>query len=305
MSFTITDYANKEYIGYSASMMPFVEFRMFKKKIKGLNFNVSLGVSYFTKSYAGTIFSLNFNPNALIGSQNNWLFIGGTFTTIQDVGPSSSTNISNITFAYYQSFVTFNGWSQVTYASPQIGFGSGTVKAITYIGTDFYIGGILTSVGPDALNINNIVKYEYNAGWKPLFNSAANNIGLNGTVNALASNGTYLYIGGEFTATSGATPTLNYIAVYNPSNEQWSQIIYTISGDIGLNLNGFVNSLYYSSTDSNVYIGGVFTSSGTTNALQLSRVAKINSATFPIPTEPKSENFIWLPAMTRFLLAFI
>lgn len=32
MSFAITDYANKEYIGYSASMMPFIEFGMFKKK---------------------------------------------------------------------------------------------------------------------------------------------------------------------------------------------------------------------------------------------------------------------------------
>ena len=51
MSFTITDYANKEYLGYSASMMPFIEFGMLKKKIKGLNFNVSLGISYFTKSY--------------------------------------------------------------------------------------------------------------------------------------------------------------------------------------------------------------------------------------------------------------
>ena len=77
MSFTITDYANKEYIGYSASMMPFVEFRMFKKKIKGLNFNVSLGVSYFTKSYAGTIFSLN-NPiennNTAISTKITWSF---------------------------------------------------------------------------------------------------------------------------------------------------------------------------------------------------------------------------------------
>ena len=67
MSFAITDYANKEYIGYSASMMPFIEFGMFKKKIKGLNFNVSIGVSYFTKSYTGTTFSLN-NP---IENNNN------------------------------------------------------------------------------------------------------------------------------------------------------------------------------------------------------------------------------------------
>lgn len=77
MSFTITDYANKEYIGYSASMMPFVEFGMFKKKIKGLNFNVSLGVSYFTKSYAGTVFSLN-NPiennNTAISTKITWSF---------------------------------------------------------------------------------------------------------------------------------------------------------------------------------------------------------------------------------------
>ncbi|RZP16017.1 MAG: deacylase [Flavobacteriales bacterium] len=75
MSFAITDYANKENIGYSASMMPFIEFGMFKKKIKGLNFNVSLGVSYFTKSYTGTTFSLN-NPiennNNAISTKVTW-----------------------------------------------------------------------------------------------------------------------------------------------------------------------------------------------------------------------------------------
>jgi len=77
MSFTITDYANKEYLGYSASMMPFIEFGMLKKKIKGLNFNVSLGISYFTKSYTGTIFSLN-NPiennNTAISTKITWSF---------------------------------------------------------------------------------------------------------------------------------------------------------------------------------------------------------------------------------------
>ena len=75
ISFVITDYGNKEYIGYSASIMPFIEFGMLKRKITGLNFNISLGASYFTKPYSGTPFSIN-NPtennNRAISTKVTW-----------------------------------------------------------------------------------------------------------------------------------------------------------------------------------------------------------------------------------------
>ena len=75
LSFTITDYGNKEFIGYSASVMPFIEFGVLKKRIKGLNMNIGVGASYFTKSYSGDAFSIN-NPinnnNRAISTKVTW-----------------------------------------------------------------------------------------------------------------------------------------------------------------------------------------------------------------------------------------
>ncbi len=75
MSFSITDYGNKEYIGYSATIMPFIEFGLLKRKLNGLNFNTSLGASYFTKAYSGTSFSINNPPennNRAISTKITW-----------------------------------------------------------------------------------------------------------------------------------------------------------------------------------------------------------------------------------------
>ena len=75
LSFAITDYGNKEFIGYSASVMPFIEFGVLKKIIKNLNMNIGFGASYFTKSYNGYIFSIN-NPinnnNRAISTKVTW-----------------------------------------------------------------------------------------------------------------------------------------------------------------------------------------------------------------------------------------
>ncbi len=75
MSFAITDYGNKEYIGYSLSIMPFIEFGLLKRKQNGVYFNLSLGASYFTKAYSGTSFSINNPPdnnNIAISTKITW-----------------------------------------------------------------------------------------------------------------------------------------------------------------------------------------------------------------------------------------
>ena len=57
IAFTFTDYGNNKYVGYSISLMPFLEYGLFKKKFnEQLKMNIGLGSSYFTQEYNGTTY---------------------------------------------------------------------------------------------------------------------------------------------------------------------------------------------------------------------------------------------------------
>ncbi len=78
LAFTITDYGNKEYIGYSATLMPFLEYGVLKKLLNNrFNMNVGVGASYFTQEYKGVTFSNNNiieNNNRAISTRFTWAF---------------------------------------------------------------------------------------------------------------------------------------------------------------------------------------------------------------------------------------
>ena len=77
MSFTLTDYGNKEYIGYSATVLPYLEYGMFKRKIDGLKMNVGVGASYFTRAYDSVPYAFNSyqeNTNRAITTRITWAF---------------------------------------------------------------------------------------------------------------------------------------------------------------------------------------------------------------------------------------
>ena len=76
LTFTFTDYGNKNFIGYSVTLMPFLEYGVLKKLLnKRFNMNVGMGASYHTQKYEGVPFSYNNiieNNNRAISTRISW-----------------------------------------------------------------------------------------------------------------------------------------------------------------------------------------------------------------------------------------
>ena len=77
VSFAVTDYGNPEYIGYSASVIPFMEFNFLRKNHQDLKMHVGVGASYFTNKYDSVPFPLNNipeNTNRAVSTKITWAF---------------------------------------------------------------------------------------------------------------------------------------------------------------------------------------------------------------------------------------
>jgi len=78
LTFTFTDYGNKEYVGYSATLMPFLEYGVLKKLFNNrFKMNAGVGASYFTQEYEGVPFSNNNvieNNNRAVSTRITWAF---------------------------------------------------------------------------------------------------------------------------------------------------------------------------------------------------------------------------------------
>lgn len=76
LTFTFTDYGNKDFVGYSATLMPFLEYGVLKKLLKKrFNMNLGMGASYYTQKYEGVPFSNNNiieNNNRAISTRISW-----------------------------------------------------------------------------------------------------------------------------------------------------------------------------------------------------------------------------------------
>jgi hypothetical protein len=227
-----------------------------------------IGTSSTSNGTNGTVYSIYHNITF-----NNNTYMGGNFNLIGYDGINGEQNANNIGY--------FDGskWFNLRYKhGPGL---DNIVYALTVIGLDLYVGGAftasnLTNVYGSYTQLNYIAKWStVNEAWYPLIydNSGTGEIGLNGPVKALATNGTLLYVGGDFTATNGSSFTLNYIGVWDPIINTWSQIITPPGSDIGLN-----NSVYGLSCRSpytNLYVGGVFTQTSG-GSVQLNRISKVD-----------------------------
>ena len=98
--------------------------------------------------------------------------------------------------------------------------------------------------------------------WNSVTGSGIN--GVNGTVNAIAINGSDVYVGGTFTSLGDGTTSAKNIAKWNGSS--WS--VLSIGGSNGVN--NTVKAIAISGTD--VYVGGYFTAFG--DGTQVNRIAK-------------------------------
>jgi hypothetical protein len=230
-----------------------------------------IGVSQLINGVNGQVFSI-FYDNVQF-----YTFMGGNLSLAGYDGANGFTEVNNITF--------FDGgakWNQLVYNNYDIGVDR-DVFALTVIGNDIYVGGNFTITGPNysQFNVcNYIAKWStINEVWYPLIcdTSAIGEIGMSGPVRALATNGTLLFVGGEFTNNGGTSQStsgsinLNYIGIWNPTLETWTQII--TNPNIGLD--NFVLGLSYRTPYDILYLSGDFTASNG-GAIQLAHIAQFN-----------------------------
>ena len=70
LSIGYTDFGNSENVGYAYSLIPFMEFPVFKSALSGLNLQIGIGASYMD-----TQFNEETNPfNRAITTKINWSF---------------------------------------------------------------------------------------------------------------------------------------------------------------------------------------------------------------------------------------
>ncbi len=77
VSVGFTDYGNPEYLGYSASVIPFIEFDFLRKKKKDLKMHIGIGETYFTHEYDSVPYIFNEildNTNRSISTRFTWSF---------------------------------------------------------------------------------------------------------------------------------------------------------------------------------------------------------------------------------------
>lgn len=77
MSFALTNFGNPEYMGYSLSVLSFIEYDLFKRHLKGLSMQMGGGASYFTYNYKDLPFAYNNFPennNRAISTKLTWSF---------------------------------------------------------------------------------------------------------------------------------------------------------------------------------------------------------------------------------------
>jgi hypothetical protein len=145
-----------------------------------------------------------------------------------------------------QNITYFDGsnWNPLNYHNYTPGVSGKEVFALAVIGDDIYVGGSFRYMAPylESSLQYNVCNYiarwsTIHEVWYPLnyYNGSNYEIGLNGAVRALSTNGTLLFVGGEFTTTFSGSIELNYIAIWNPTSETWIQIISNNPYYVGLN----------------------------------------------------------------------
>lgn len=181
------------------------------------------------------------------------LYIGGSFNNVNNNGTQLNT-------ADY--IAKWNETSQSWSALGSNGAGDGALTATVYdlalSGTTLYVGGSFTNVNNNGIVVpeaDYIVSWD-GANWAALGSDGAGNGALNTLVDAIAINGTEVYVGGYFTNVNNGGTVLtaaDFVARWDGAN--WS----ALGSDGASNgaINSFVYTLAVSGTD--LYVGGLFT----------------------------------------------
>ncbi len=182
------------------------------------------------------------------GALNGWVNAIAVSGTDVYVG-GNITNVGGIPGANFIARWDGSVWSAV--GAPYDIFGQ--VNAIAVSGTDVYIGGDFTNVaGIDEADY--IVKWDGST-WSALGSNGSGDGALNSEVQALAVDGTNLYVGGWFTD-AGGVATADFVARWDGSST-WSGLGSNAGdGEIATLPGTVVFALAVSGTD--LYVGGGF-----------------------------------------------
>ncbi|MFX0558402.1 PQQ-dependent sugar dehydrogenase [Maribacter sp. CXY002] len=170
--------------------------------------------------------------------ENNIMYVGGNFDTAGGIPASriASWNGSN--------------WDALGAGT------SGFVQAIESIGNYVYAGGNFSIAGNQT--VNRIARYnKSNQTWEALGN------GLSGNVNSIKSNGSFIYAGGSFETASDDGNTnkiVNNVA-------RWSAGLgwQALGPNTNVGVNTIVNTLEFTKNDTELIVGGNFSTAGNLN----------------------------------------
>lgn len=179
----------------------------------------------------------------------NDLFVGGSFS---QTGDGITLNLGNI--ARFDMMA--GNWN----ALPKQGL-NGEVFALAVIGDYVYVGGSFNETNDGSLtDLGGIVRYDTSTGtWGALPNQ-----GLYGGVYTLATAGSNLYVGGNFTQTNdGTVLDLNRIARFDTVAGTWNALP-------NQGLDGNVTALTVSGSD--LYAAGYFAETGDGTMLNLGNI---------------------------------
>ncbi|CDS01623.1 hypothetical protein [Sporisorium scitamineum] len=125
------------------------------------------------------------------------------------------------------------------------------ISAIASVGSRTFVGGSFTSSGN--VSFANIAGFSSDSAGRTPIQIA--NGGLNGPVEALASLGNALFVGGSFTSTSDSAVSASYIARYDPDANAWTAL--------GGGPDGAVSDIYPLGPDAILVAGSFATVNGT------------------------------------------
>ena len=210
-------------------------------------------------NYAGAVYAL------LVA--NSGLYVGGSFSGSS--GGTAGNTLIQVNLATGAGIRSLNGTT-----SP-----AGTCYALAASGTSLYVGGNISSWKNSSNNVDatykNLLKLDWNTGaLDSTFNSSSNYP--NNTVRtvALSSDGTSLYVGGDFTTYRGSANGA-YLAKVSTTN---GAIDTTFNSSASVP-NNTVNAVALSSDGTSLYVGGAFTSyRGDSKGVYLAKVGASNGA---------------------------
>ncbi|MBN8545249.1 MAG: T9SS type A sorting domain-containing protein [Ignavibacteria bacterium] len=174
----------------------------------------------------GSVYALAINGSSI--------YAGGNFFSVN--GSTSRTFLAK--FPLSGTAITDPDWD------PSV---NSTVQALAIDGSSIYVGGGFTTVNAGVTTRNYLARFPLSGNatvdqdWNPNMDNA---------VQALASDGSFIYTGGYFTTVNGGLTTRNYLAKFPLSGNA------TVDQDWNPNVNGVVSALAISG--SSIYAGGGF-----------------------------------------------